>query len=397
MMQMKPSSTADLVTAYAARFNSIYATRHAVTSPLGAWLLLALLAPATSGDSRDQIESTLGIDADTAAARATTLLEAPHPAVSAAVAVWLRSEFLVEAAAEWASQLSREIERGDMPDQAQADAWASTRTNGMIEQFPLTIDPLTAAVLTSALATEVSWDEPFSTASADELGGDFAASASEVLQSKSRHRCQIIDSQVAGLVGVHAVEAASGLSVISVIGDPAVPAADMQLAAGEIAQALTRYNSSSQVSLFDLELGTHHAWTISERLVHGINGREEDIDALLVPWSASSDHDLLAAPGVPSALATMSSWLKPEYLPPEFGAKQSAVASYTRTGFKAAAVTAFGMRAASMAPPQGEGLLREATIRFNRAYAVTAIARGVDSHIAWDGVPVFSAWVEKPD
>ena len=45
--------TATLVARYAERFNAAFADGvHAVTSPLGAWLLLALVAPAAEGDAR---------------------------------------------------------------------------------------------------------------------------------------------------------------------------------------------------------------------------------------------------------------------------------------------------------------------------------------------------------
>jgi len=45
--------TATLVARYAERFNAAFANgEHAVASPLGAWLLLALVAPAADGDAR---------------------------------------------------------------------------------------------------------------------------------------------------------------------------------------------------------------------------------------------------------------------------------------------------------------------------------------------------------
>jgi len=58
-----------------------------VASPLGAWLLLALAAPACAGDDLRQLEEILGADADTAAGFAAELLANPHPLVHAAAAV----------------------------------------------------------------------------------------------------------------------------------------------------------------------------------------------------------------------------------------------------------------------------------------------------------------------
>ena len=69
---------------YARRFHSAAGRRHHVASPLGAWLLLALCAPAASGAARDVLAGTLGCDVADAADLAAALLAAPHPLVPAA-------------------------------------------------------------------------------------------------------------------------------------------------------------------------------------------------------------------------------------------------------------------------------------------------------------------------
>jgi hypothetical protein len=61
-------------------------------APRGAWLLLALCGPASSGRARDQLAEAVGCDLDRAAAMAGALLSAPHPAVAAAAGVWPRGE-----------------------------------------------------------------------------------------------------------------------------------------------------------------------------------------------------------------------------------------------------------------------------------------------------------------
>ena len=85
-----PLTNRELITEYAGRLNPALLTGQAVTSPLGVWLLLALVAPAGQGSDRDGLEAVLGATADDAAARAAALLSDPHPAVSAAAAVWDR-------------------------------------------------------------------------------------------------------------------------------------------------------------------------------------------------------------------------------------------------------------------------------------------------------------------
>jgi hypothetical protein len=91
--------TATLIARYAERFNAAFADgEHAVTSPLGAWLLLAFVAPAAEGGaSRRRVEEVLGTSAEDAFARASDLLATPHPAVGLASGLWARRELLTSA------------------------------------------------------------------------------------------------------------------------------------------------------------------------------------------------------------------------------------------------------------------------------------------------------------
>jgi hypothetical protein len=79
-----------------------------------------------------------------------------------------------------------------------------------------------------------------------------------------------------------------------------------------------------------------------------------------------------------------------------------AVASYTRYGFEAAAVTGFGLSAAAMPMLREKGLERTAKLRFDHPYAAVAVAgkpespRRGDSSSVFTGVPLFSAWVQDP-
>jgi hypothetical protein len=98
---------------------------------------------------------------------------------------------------------------------------------------------------------------------------------------------------------------------------------------------------------------------------------------------------------VASVFDALTGFAREEDLPVDFTAKQTAVASYSKTGFKAAAVTAIGMRAAGM-PSFHEVLVRRVEMRFNRPYAVLACAARDDGPSAWRGVPVFSAWITEP-
>jgi hypothetical protein len=382
---------AEVVSAYASEFNRSLDGRHAVASPLGLWLLLALVGPATRGETRTSLEAVLGTTIDDAAHRARTLLSEPHPAVSALAAVWDRN--LGPAFDQWAATLPGVVERGPVPDQAQANAWAATHTNGLIDEFPLNIDELTRLILASALATDIRWATPLDTT--DDLGGEFGAAVSTALAC--RHGLHLIaDTDAAGPVAVTAPHTSSALDVLSVIAAPDIPPRDVDTAAHQVA-ALLRGDDRAARRIPDDELTDGHAWTVTESREQRAGGPAVQTIWLshLPAWSVTSTHDLNDAPGVQWVFDALTAFAKPEDMPVHFSAKQTAVASYTKTGFKAAAATAIGMVAAGM-PSLHEVLVRRITLRFNRPYAVLACAAQDDEPLAWRGVPVFSGWVTEP-
>ena len=371
-----PLTNRQLITEYAGRLNPALLTGQAVTSPLGVWLLLALVVPAGPGSDRDRLEAVLGAKADDAAARAAALLGDPHPAVSAAAAVWDR--MLGRTFDDWARDLPAVVERGPVPSQADADAWARERTLGMIEEFPLEIDDLTRLILASALATDISWTQPL-----EEVDGLLTF----------RDGIQLVaDTEAAGLVAVAAPPSSSALDVFSVIAAPDVPPDLVDAAAHQVAAMLAGDEGSARRVPVE-ELTDGHAWSVTERREQRSGPSvQAEWQTYLPAWSAESDHDLRDAPGMAEVFATLSGFARPEDQPVSFEARQAAVASYTRTGFKAAAVTAVGVRAAGMLALH-DTLVRRVELRFDRPYAVLACAALHEGPEAWRGVPVFSAWV----
>lgn len=391
-MQHVPVENPELISGYAARFNPATLDGHAVSSPLGLWLLLALIGPATEGSVRRDLEAVLGTSVGDAANRAAALLGEPHPAVSALAAVWDRN--VGPAFDEWAHTLPGVVESGPVPTQAFADDWARTNTNGMIDEFPLQIDELTRLILASALATDIAWSIPLGTT--EELGGQFGAAIRRALTLD--HGIQLIaDTAAAGLVAVAAPGTRSALEVFSVIAAPDVAPRDVDAAAHQVA-AMLRGDATSarRVPIEDLVDG--HAWTLTERREQRSGGPDVQADwqSYLPAWSASSDHDLKDAPGVRPVVEALTGFLPPEDQPAQFTAKQAAVASFSKAGFKAAAVTAIGLVAGSM-PSLQEALIKRIVLRFNRPYAVLACAARDRGPQSWRGVPVFSAWVTEPE
>lgn len=251
----------------------------------------------------------------------------------------------------------------------------------MIERFPLPLNNFWAVVLSSALATRIDWSTPFQTDDAAVFRSGWRDDVRSVLRTPERgHHCAIARHPEAGDVADRAW--AEGLHVTSVIAAPEVPAATVLAAAHDAARV--RGHRFTPYALVDLPHGDGIAWTIAN--VRG-QGSAERFAAVLPAWSATSEHDLGAAPFGFVAAARVLERLG---YGDQWDARQAAVARYHRTGFAAAAVTSM---AVAVSFSVGGGEQRAALLRFDRPYAVVATATGPG---AWSELPVFSAWVTRP-
>jgi hypothetical protein len=388
-MAMTKSDLASEVARYAATFHDAIGYRHHVASPLGAWLLLALCAPAAAGSDASGLAEVLGTDGADAAARAADLLAAPHPLVAAAAAVWSQPG---AAKQQWLEGLPPVVTQGEVPAKPDLDQWARDHTFGLIEEFPVPDSAMIDLLIATALATKVSWAHPFDLAPASSLGSTpWAGQLRQVLRSPNdpTHTVFITPAGPAGDVAVHAARAQGGLLVASVIAEADVPPAQVMAQAHDIATAMATNQAVPQKSLFQLPIGTAPLWTIREER-SGSAG--ERFVAMLPAWSAQSRHDLKDPRfGFAAAAAALGSGSG------DWDAVQAAMARYSRTGFEAAAVTAMYRLTAAM--PR-MGISRTAELRFGHPYAVVAVTadpvRDGAVHTPWHGVPVFSAWVAEP-
>ena len=389
---MAAASNSEVISHYANRFTRALSQGHTVASPLGLWLLLALLAPATEGLARDELENLLGATAGDAADRAAALLGDPHPAVSALVAVWDRT--LGSRFGDWARLLPGAVDRGPVPSQAAANDWARTHTNGLIDEFPLKLDELTRLVLASALATDITWSAPLETTA--QLGGEFGSKVGRGLTFGTGMHL-VAETEAAGQVAVAAPPSASALEVLSVIAAPDVAPHDVAQAAHQVAAMLRGDEREARRVPVDELAAQGHAWAVTEERTQRAGGPPTITEwrSFLPAWAVVSDHDLRAAPGMPLIVDALSGFARPEDQPVRVSAVQTAAAAYRRTGFTAAAVTAVGVCATGM-PSFHEVLVRKIELRFNRPYAVLACAARDSGPTAWRGVPVFSAWITEP-
>lgn len=395
----------DLVAAYALRLHAAAGERHHVVSPLGAWLLLALAAPLTSGSGRERLERVLGCDADTARRAADELLESPHPVLALAFASWHRGD--VGAGLDvWHRELPPCATTGPMPTQAEADAWARERTRAQIEAMPVAIDADSRLLLATAVATEVQWERAFDLVPAAELGGPWATRVNRVMR---RHRGGsvhvVAHTEAAGFVGVSCESGRGGLDVVSVIAAPEVQAARVIAAAYEVAASFARLPSTAAfVSAFDLPV-TGHAWVVRERVLEDSWGREriERSEVTIPAWTAQTRlKGLSAAPGTGFA-EIVEGILR--HLPPDprgdgADVTQAARARFDTNGFSAAALTILRVAMMKRLPPRCRAIERTVEVRFDRPFAVVAATNtcGLSRRrgAAFDGLPAFGAWVTEP-
>jgi hypothetical protein len=398
----------DAVAAYAERLHAAAGPDHHVVSALGAWLLVALCAPLADTEARAELADVLGVDPMEAAHFAAELLSQPHPLVAAGAGMWVAPAVTTPVMERWRDGLPPGMTTGDIPRQEAIDAWANERTLGLIERFPIQLDPDLVCLLATALATKVSWDVPFELVDAAALApSPWASTLGRVLQSPRqdpRHRQYVTETDRAGTVGVHLTGARGGLLVGSVIAaDPEVPAADVLAAAHSIVTAEARTaHSVARLSLFDLPLGPGAIWTITEQEVEtkATDGREEVVTGVLPAWSAETTVDLDREDlGLPAAARVIKQALGLTNF--RYEAMQAAASRYSAVGFEAAAVSALAIM--SSAPQLRPGYRREATLRFGHPFAVVAVASddfGVPPRdrvsSPWHGLSVFSAWVSEP-
>lgn len=408
-----------LVSAYARRVSSAVLEQHraaSVSSALGVWLLLAACVSAAQGSERVELEKALGCSAEEASRLLAALMGAPPPALLAALAAWVRIDDAAAEVTDWVAGLPDNMSSGFMPTQAEADAWAERETLGLIRNLPLKIDHLTRIVLASALATKVSWEVPFGVVPAAAhlgAGSPWRSAVSRLLwDGGAEGHAMIARTDAAGLVAVHCAVAREDLTVVSVSGAPEMERSSVLAAAYDVAAEVGGDWGRRACSLYDLPLGAGHSWEISERQVPVFvreDGLERIAGVALPAWRAKHELDLTLSPAfaTESALATLRALIGPR--PDDHcEATQAAVASFTRYGFEAAAVTALGIRTAAVRVPAERSVERSAVLRFDHPFAAVAIAgrpappRQSSTEMtprpdtSFPGLPVFSAWVREP-
>ena len=182
----------DTLAAYAERLHPAAGPNHHVVSALGAWLLVALCVPLADDGAQAELADVLSADPMEAGQFAAELLSQPHLLVAAGAGLWVAPAVTTPAMEQWRDGLPPGVTIGDIPTQETIHAWTKERTLGLIDRFPIQMDPDHVCLLATALATKVSWDVPFEVVDSVALApSTWAASLGRVLQSPRqdpRHR-----------------------------------------------------------------------------------------------------------------------------------------------------------------------------------------------------------------
>ncbi|MFF5227271.1 serpin family protein [Dactylosporangium sp. NPDC000521] len=332
-------------------------TAGTVLSGAGVHPLLHLLATAASGPARDEL-----------------LAVAPAPlalpssaAVRTAIGLWPRAD--VPLTPSWRSLVAGVL----TGDQAPLDAWAASRTGGLIPRLPAPVDDATLLLLGSALAVTTTWDEPFDEGLLWPLEGPWR---SRQLVGLTRFHAVPGPLKVVSPAGGRplttvTVRGSDDIDVVLLLGEPGVAPGDV-LAAG----IETPRTGPDRVDGPGVQVG---------------RGWQPPGLYLTVPrFTVSADHDLLAHADLFGLRAATDHTrghfpgLSPWPLAVSHGT-QAATATFTARGFEAAAVSVLELLAGGA--PTGDN--EQVHVTFDRPFGFLAEHRPT-------GLVLFAGWVDEP-
>lgn len=366
----QPSAVVVAVRQYAAHVRtSLRLAEAGAVSYAGLWLLLASLSPAAR--DTDEFRSIFGLGTDETADAVGRLLEDLPPNVAAALGAWVAKDITLTGALPLALE--------ELPSQAGLDAWASEKTRGLIDTFPIDVEPATALVLASALVLTPRWSHGVQYDDVDDM----------------LHVTRGLQAVIATSVGPVAVvvpPTMDGVDVVSVIAAPNIPADQVWVAVDEVVAGLDAgriwtNTFPDDMTVEDIALG--HAWASYETVRTFWGDAPDDgsdvWETRLPEWTSATTHDMTDAPGVALVAGPIRALLPEDS---EVRCVQGSTATYDEEGFSAAAVTTMDFIATGVREQRSRAV-RQIDVIFDRPHAVIAIARGG----AWEGIPLFHSWV----
>jgi serine protease inhibitor len=360
-----------------------------VFSGVGIWLLLGWLASGSGGVVASDLEAAVGLPIDAAGFAASDLFNAltSGPAVRAALGIWARDDVPIKEA--WSQvlpqQCLRRLTGEPEKDQKQLDNWAHGVTDGLIPSFPIELTPKTVMTLATGLLVRTAWLTKFTSMPGSFEAGPWKGLAAQQLWAATDLNDQIAVIQTdSGPLTMLRWAGSDGIDVCLLLGDPAARPEEVLPRGIEFVGA-TRSWPSVQA-----EMLVGPCLSVSE----ATSARDADqLQVQTVAFDLAARHDLLAN----AELFGLSNALSP--VPGHFPAisdiplkvekaAQSAVASFTAEGFKAAAVTAVGLAPGSAWPRQTYSV-KQVSLVIERPFGFVAVDRDTS-------LVIVAGWVEQP-
>ncbi len=370
-----------------ASWASHVADRSGVLSGAGLWPLLAVLEWSADEPGRRELAAAVGVPADDAVEAAATVLDGLTKAdgVDAALGLWIRPEARVRP--EWRSAVPAEtlgeLTGDPAADQRALDAWASEHTGGLVDRFPVEIDPELMLTLATALALRTTWQQRFSDEPLRPGSGPWRGRQLAGLTRQTRELDDVrVAETPAGMLTLNAVAGDNGIDVHLVLGEDGRPPAEVLPAAVDALTGAPAWRLGSDL-LASGDVGGAPGVGI-------VAAQRPGVATTTVRFTVRSEHDLLSLADV-FGLATVARPDRGHFssigaVPLRVDqAKQAAVAIFSAHGFEAAAVTAVGLRVVSMPVHRAKAL----AVRYDRPFGFVAVHRG-------SGMVLFAGWVHDP-
>ncbi|WP_166347740.1 serpin family protein [Phytoactinopolyspora limicola] len=358
-----------------------------VLSGAGAWPLLAILAAAADEPGRDELAAAVGLPAGdcTTAARETLTLMAETDGVDAALGVWAHARAHLNP--EWAAELPPaavgELSGDPAADRARLDSWAQEHTAGLIQRFPIDLDPDLMLTLATAVALRTTWTRPFTDEPMRPLDGPWRGQQVAGLKRTTRALDDLRAALTpAGVLTMTRIEGGNGLDVHLVLGEEGRPPGEVLPAAFGLLAGEHRVQHGSE--LIDADVGPAPGVSV-------IAAQRPSLALTTTRFTVRSEHDLLRLPAV-FGLRTVSRGDRGHFsrissVPLRVGqARQSAVAYFSAQGFEAAATTAVGLHLVSMPVFKARGL----QVTYDRPFGFLAVHRA-------SGLVLFAGWVDEAE
>ncbi|MEV6837638.1 serpin family protein [Streptomyces sp. NPDC051133] len=360
-------------------------------SAAGVWPLLAFLADGAAGPARAELAGALGVPADRAAAAARELLAGlgSVAGLDAALGLWTHQELALRA--QWRAGLPAGTHGvfGDdlVTAQERLDAWAAERTGGLIERMPMTLTREARMVLAAALALRTTWRQPF-----EELPHRPAAGPWQGRTVRGLHRRSVRPDRVGvagtpdGFVTALTVPGDNGVDVHLVLGEERMTPGQVLARGVEVVQRALAVTPGGALPHGHVGPGLH----VEQQPVTAPEPRA--LAVRTVGFEVRADHDLTALAGL-FGLTTALDRSHGHFpgvagVPLAVGeARQSALAQFGATGFRAAAVTAVASVYGGGFQPRYETTVVQ--VDFDRPFGFLAVDR--DSRLV-----LVAGWVTDP-